>query len=111
MYINGAFLFYEPFRVIESMEPKKVDCFCFTVYNIDEATNTMVDKCCVLMYAICEPCNNLLEVFIINKVIASLAWPISSSNASAEVGNQEKAISSPTVVPGQQKEGMEGKWI
>jgi hypothetical protein len=93
------------------MEPKKVNCFHFTVYNIDKATNTMVDKCHVLMYAICEPCNYLLDVFIINKVVASLAWPIPSSNAGAEVEDQEKAFGSPAVVPGQWKEGIEGKWI
>jgi hypothetical protein len=111
VYINGAFLSYKPFQVAELMEPKKVDRFHFTAYNIDKATNTMVDKCCVLMYAVCEPSNHLLDVFIINKVVISLAWPISSSNAGAKVGDQEKAFGSSTVVPGQWKEGMEGKWI
>ena len=63
------------------------------------------------MYAIRNPSNNLLKVFVISQVIASLALGVSPNNAGAQVGDKEEVTAVHAVVPGQRKNGVEGKWI
>jgi hypothetical protein len=55
------------------------------VYNVDQATNPMVHKVGILMYAIPKPCINLLKVLIIAQGITSPALAISLNKASVQV--------------------------
>jgi len=109
--IDSAFLSHQLFKVIEMTKTKTVNCLHLPVYNVNEATNTVKGKWCVLIYAIRHSCKNLLKVIIINQVAASLALPIPSSNASARVGDEEETIAACAVLPGQQKDGMEGEGV
>ena len=55
VYINDALFSYQAFEVVETTKAKMVDYFCLAVHNIDKATNTMVDKCRILVYTVCKP--------------------------------------------------------
>jgi len=111
VYINGAFFSYQLFQVIVTMKAKKINCFCLLVYNFDKAADAMVYKCCILMYAICKPCYDVLNIFVVTQVITSFTSSISSSNSSAKVQDKEKAIMLPAVVPSQWEGSMKHEWI
>jgi hypothetical protein len=64
---------------------KTVYCLCLPVYNVDQATDTMVYKYQVLMYTLGEPSNNILKVFVVTQVITALASSIYPNNAGAQV--------------------------
>jgi len=85
VYIEGAFLSNQFSEVIETMEAKLIDCMCLPVYDVDKATNAMVDECCILVYAVRKPCDDLLKIFIPIQVITLLASTIHFYDTAARV--------------------------
>ena len=85
MDVDGPFFSHQLFQVVEATKAESIVRMRFLVYDIDKATNTMVDKLRVLMYAVCISCNNLPKVFIITQVITSFASATSSNNTSTRV--------------------------
>ena len=55
------------------------------MYNVDQATHPIVYEVRVLMYAIPQPCVNLLKVLITAQATTSLASAISLNKAGAQV--------------------------
>jgi hypothetical protein len=81
VYIDGAFFSDQHFQVIETAKAKKVYCLYLPVYNVDKASDAMVNEWCVLMDTTCIPRDDLLKIFVITQVITSLAPAISFNNA------------------------------
>ena len=82
------------------MQMKVVNCRQFPVHDIYEATNTMVNEWCILMYAISVLGDNLLDIFILAQASTCVAWPISFGLTSARVGSEEKPLMACAVVLG-----------
>ena len=83
MNVDGSLFSRQLLQVIEATKAESIVCMRFPVYDIDKATNTMVDKLRVLMYAVCISSNDLPKVFIVTQVITSFASATSSNNTSA----------------------------
>jgi hypothetical protein len=98
--LNNPFLSSQFPHIIQLMQMKAVNCRQFLVHNIYEATNTMVNEWCILMYAISVLGDNLLDIFILAQASTCAAWPISFGLTSAQVTSEEKPLAAYAVVPG-----------
>jgi len=54
------------------MKTELIDCMCLLVYDINKTTNAMEDECCILVYALCKPCDDLLKIFVLIQIITLL---------------------------------------
>ncbi len=98
-------------HIIEMAKAKAIDYQGLPAYNIDKASNTMVDQLSIFVYAIGISENSLFQVFILPQAVASLTMPISFSLARARVRRENKGTLAYAVVPGQGHNSVKGEGI